>query len=109
MEMHRMEGLWDCPSCGTNGIKARFDSCPNCGKVRGIETLFYLPDDTRAAILCEEEAAKTTNEPDWLCSYCGTYNRSTNETCHQCGGLHVHSKENYGTLNKLTGLLFRKK
>ena len=58
MEERRIEGLWDCVSCGTKGIKARYDACVSCGKPRGMETVFYLPDDLAAATLTEEEKAK---------------------------------------------------
>ena len=73
MLQKRVEGLWDCAYCGTKGIKARYDTCQGCGKARGIDTVFYLPDDLEAATLTREEEAKTTNEPDWLCDYCDTY------------------------------------
>ena len=68
---NRIEGLWDCVYCGKVGIKARYDTCPSCGKPRGIENVFYLPDDIKAAILTKEEEKKTSNGPDWLCEYCG--------------------------------------
>lgn len=92
----RIEGLWDCAYCGQKGIKARFDTCISCGRPRGVETCFYLPDDMEAAALTEEEKAKTTNEPDWLCPYCGAYNRSNTIKCNKCGAAKSDSKTNYG-------------
>lgn len=109
MEEKRIEGLWDCEYCGQTGIKARYDACTSCERPRGIETMFYLPDDLEAATLTEEEKAKTTNEPDWLCEYCGAYNKSTASSCEKCGGDKESSKYNYGMLHKLTGKLFGKK
>ncbi len=109
MEERRIEGLWDCVCCGQKGIKARFDTCTSCGKARGIETYFYLPDDLNAATLTNEEKAKTTNAPDWLCEYCGAYNRADVTCCEKCGGEKSVSKYNYGMLHKLTGKLFGKK
>lgn len=109
MEEKRIEGLWDCAYCQQKGIKARFDACPCCGKARGIETMFYLPDDLESATLTREEAAKTTNEPDWLCDYCGAYNSSDKSSCARCGANNSTSKSNYGTMHKLTGKFFKRK
>lgn len=109
MEEHRVEGLWDCVYCNTKGIKARYDKCTACGKARGIETYFYLPDNLEAATLSKEEAARTTDEPDWLCDYCGAYNSSNELHCESCGADKNLSKSNYGILHKLTGKLFGKR
>lgn len=109
MEENRVEGLWDCVCCGQKAIKARFDACTSCGKARGIETIFYLPDNLKEATLSAEERAKTTDAPDWLCEYCGAYNRSDVDVCSKCGGNRAESKQNYGMLHKLTGMLFGKK
>lgn len=100
MEAKRIEGLWDCKYCGQRGIKARFDACASCGKPRGIETIFYLPDHMEEAVLTEEEACKTTNEPDWMCDYCGSYNRSDRFLCEKCGSSKSESTKNYGTIHK---------
>ena len=108
MEKKRIEGLWDCPSCGTIGIKGREDKCPNCGKVRDKDVYFYLPEDTWSATLTKAEAAKTTDEPDWLCAYCGCLNSSAISVCRQCDGPRTDSKKNYGTIHKLTGMFFRR-
>ncbi len=108
MEEKRIEGLWDCAYCGQKAIKARFDTCMSCGKSRGIETLFYLPENPDAAVLTQEEKAKTTNAPDWLCSYCGSYNRSDVSSCVKCGGNRAESKSDYGMLHKLTGRFFKR-
>ena len=109
MEEQRIEGLWDCTACGNNGIRARFDSCPGCGKARGIETEFYLPDDLNSAALTAEEAAKTTNAPDWVCEFCSSLNRSDVQICSKCGGDRTQSRQDYGMLHKLTGKLFKKR
>ena len=106
MEVKRIEGLWDCKYCGQRAIKARFDTCTSCGKPRGIENIFYLPDNIEEAVLTKEEALKTTNEPDWLCEYCGSYNSSNELVCEKCASNKSESKKNYGTIHKLTGKLF---
>lgn len=109
MEERRIEGLWDCAYCGRKAIKARYDACMSCGRPRGIDTLFYLPEDLDAATLTQEEKAKTTNAPDWLCDYCGSYNRADISRCAKCGGDRTESKSDYGMLHKLTGILFGRK
>ena len=106
MEVKRVEGLWDCVFCASKAIRAGLDTCPNCGKPRGEETVFYLPTDIESATLSKEEAEKTTNRPDWLCEYCGAYNRSDAVVCKKCGSAQKESKLNYGRLHKLTGKLF---
>ncbi|WP_026657924.1 hypothetical protein [Butyrivibrio sp. AC2005] len=106
MEQKRIEGLWDCVFCETKMIRARYEACPNCGKPRGIDTLFYLPDDIMAATLTGEETKKTTNEPDWLCEYCDHYNRSDEPVCIKCGAPRDRGGETYGTIHHLTGKEF---
>ncbi|MBR3645733.1 MAG: hypothetical protein IKN54_04885 [Lachnospiraceae bacterium] len=109
MEKKRIEGLWDCKYCGSVSIKARYASCPQCSRARGPETVFYLPDDIESAVLTKEEAEKTSNGPDWLCEYCGSYNRCDREECSNCGSPRSEAKTNYGLLHRLTGLSFKKK
>ena len=108
MNENRIEGLWDCAYCGNTKIRARFTECEQCGSPRGPETQFYLPTDLKAATLTKEEAAKTTNEPDWLCAYCNTYNRSDALVCKGCGGSKTEADGNYGSRNRLTGKSFWK-
>lgn len=108
MQESRIEGLWDCVYCDTKGIKARFDTCPACNKGRGIDCIFYLPEDLSSATLSKEEASHTTNMPDWLCGYCDTYNKSDVNLCKKCGALKDSSTGDYGFFHKLTGNLFNK-
>lgn len=105
MNEKRIEGLWDCAYCCQKAIRARYDTCTSCGRARGLETFFYLPEDPDAAALTQEEKEKTTNEPDWLCEYCGAYNRADRAVCEKCGGEKSASGTNYGRLHKLTGNL----
>jgi len=108
MEKKRIEGLWDCAYCGRTGLKARVDKCDKCGHPRGPEIRFYLPTDIQAATLTKEEAEKTTNEPDWLCAYCNSYNSSNETVCEGCGASKEESAQNYGSINKVTGKSFFK-
>ncbi len=100
MEQKRIEGLWDCVFCGSRAIRARYATCPNCGKSRGIDTEFYLPDDLEEATLTQEQAKKTTDSPDWLCEYCDSYNRSDAKFCKKCGAPREESRDDYATLHK---------
>lgn len=79
-----IEGLWDCPYCDTKGIRGRERVCPVCSKERGEHTKFYMgnPDDY---VVPETEAKKISKEPDWLCSYCDSYNVATSKKCYNCG------------------------
>ena len=106
MEQKRIEGLWDCSYCGQKGIRARFTECQSCGSPRNISTRFYLPTDLQAAALREEEAAKTTNEPDWLCSFCETYNRADALVCKGCGAAKEEAKGSYASFHQETGRSF---
>ncbi len=103
MEAQRIEGRWDCAYCGRTGIRARFDTCVACGKPRGKETFFYLPSNKEEAVLTKEEAEQTTNAPDWLCAYCGSYNRSDAPFCKKCGASQEESTGDYGSFHRLTG------
>jgi len=88
-----IEGLWDCPYCDTKGIRGRERVCPVCSKERGEHTKFYMgnPDDY---VVPEAEAKKISKEPDWLCSYCDSYNVATSKKCFNCG----HEKDS-GDIN----------
>ncbi len=99
MTSKRIEGLWDCSYCGQKGVRARFDRCPGCGSARRADTMFYLPSDTEAAVLSDEEAAKTSAGPDWLCDFCGSLNRSDAAFCKGCGSAKEEAVHDYATLH----------
>jgi hypothetical protein len=77
------EGRWNCPVCGSVQL-GRNKVCTQCGRPRGDDVEFYLPEDepevTDAARLTEAEAG-----PDWHCEHCGADNRGDQPHCHQCG------------------------
>lgn len=78
-----IEKLWDCKYCGTKGIGGSKRECPNCGKVRDVDTVFYMPNEVK--YVPEEEASKINRNPDWLCQYCDTLNSASETVCKQCG------------------------
>jgi len=77
-------GVWDCPACGTKGIRGDVYDCPNCGRVRADDVRFYLPTDavevTDAAGIAAAKAGA-----DWECEYCGNLNKATSGSCEKCG------------------------
>ena len=84
-------GYWDCPYCDEKGILGTLRECPHCGKPRGNDTKFYMKSQTHEEIVkngeyvSEEQAQKKGKGADWLCSYCGSYNSSTEKICKGCG------------------------
>ena len=38
-------GYWDCPFCGSKGIRGDVVNCPSCGRARG-DVQFYMKDYT---------------------------------------------------------------
>ena len=92
MKPRLLEKLWDCPYCGTVGIKGRYAECPHCGTRRegGIE--FYRKELSYV----DEETAKTINRnPDWCCSYCNGLNSDDYKECQTCGATRESSDKNY--------------
>lgn len=78
---YQVEGYWDCPACGTKGIRGRHRECPNCGKARGEDVKFYLDGEVN-----ESQAIINGNtRPDWLCPFCSTYNSDSATKCTSCG------------------------
>lgn len=76
-------GLWDCPACGTKGVRGDVYTCPNCGRVRADDVKFYLPADavevTDAAGIAAAKAGA-----DWQCDYCGNLNAAGSASCEKC-------------------------
>jgi hypothetical protein len=78
------EGAWDCPACGRKGNRGAEKFCGGCGRPRGPDVKFYLPDEapevTDAAALKHAEAGA-----DWICPYCNADNPAANDFCSGCG------------------------
>lgn len=86
------EGRWDCPTCGTEGIRGRFTSCRSCGTPRPEGVRFYLPEDepevTEAELLRQADVGA-----DWICEHCGSGTRADLEECAGCGAPRGSSPE----------------
>ena len=91
-----IEGRWDCSSCDTKGILGRYRECPNCGKPRGEDVKFYLPD--KKDYVPEEQAEKINRNPNWLCEFCGSYNSDDLDRCKSCGA--ERGSKNYFDVQK---------
>ena len=98
-------GYWDCPICGTKGIRGDVQNCPSCGRARG-DVKFYMKNYTEGEIreenergdieyLSEEEAKYVSNNPDWYCSFCNSLNSDNAEFCSNCGASRKDSESNY--------------
>lgn len=94
-----IEGFWDCPYCDTKGIRGSVRVCPTCGKPRGEDTKFYInkPEEN---VVDEKKAEDAKKGPDWLCSYCDSYNPADVETCRNCG--HGRDEEDKDYFEKQT-------
>ena len=79
-----IEGLWDCKYCDLKGIGGSKRECPSCGKVRDVNTKFYMPSE-KTMYVPEDEAKKINRNPDWVCPYCDTLNSDSFSVCQQCG------------------------
>ena len=96
---------WDCPVCGSKGIRGDVTNCPSCGRARG-EVQFYMKgytegetreENERADVeyLDEEQAKYVSKNPDWYCSFCNSLNSDNAEFCSNCGSSRADSEANY--------------
>ena len=95
-----VEGRWKCPYCKTEEILGRYQVCPNCGRQRDKDFKPTLPKDIKNNYVTDEEAKKLNKNPDWMCSYCQSYNSDNNDTCTCCGASRVESDGNYFDIQK---------
>lgn len=77
------EGRWDCPTCGSIGLRGTDKACPNCGNSRPEGIRFYLPHD-EPEVQDEQKLSRARVGADWLCEYCGASNPADAEICNQC-------------------------
>lgn len=96
-----VEGLWDCPYCGSKKIRASLKNCPHCGHPQDENTKFYLPD--AITYVPEEEASKISRNPDWRCSFCGSLNKDTDNNCRSCNATKEDSEKNYFEMRQEQG------
>ena len=98
-------GYWDCPFCGSQGIRGDVVNCPSCGRARG-DVKFYMKnvaegetreEGQRADIeyIAEEKAKYISKNPDWYCSFCNSLNSDNAQFCSNCGASRADSESNY--------------
>ncbi len=96
---------WDCPVCGSKGIRGDVTNCPSCGRARG-EVQFYMKGYTEGETreenersdveyLDEEQAKYVSKNPDWYCSFCNSLNSDNAEFFINCGSSRADSEANY--------------
>ena len=96
-----VEGLWDCPYCGSKKIRASLKNCPHCGHPQDENTKFYLPD--AITYVPDEKASKISRNPDWQCSFCGSLNKDTDNNCRNCNATKDDSEKNYFEMRQEQG------
>ncbi|MFL5318745.1 MAG: hypothetical protein ACJ790_03755 [Myxococcaceae bacterium] len=87
-----IEGTWNCTSCDSKGILARFKKCPTCNNPRedGAETNFDFGETDADGRLRREgvtdEKAQEVGKlgPDWFCAFCAASNRDDAVKCKNC-------------------------
>ena len=62
--------------------RGRYRECPNCGKPRGEDVQFYLKEYGEEYALKDDD---TSDNPDWFCEYCSSYNPDGAAKCLSCG------------------------
>lgn len=79
------EGLWDCTSCGSKGIRGGERSCKACGSPRADDVKFYLPQQGAAPVVTDAARVQEAKAgEDWYCEHCGGGNRAAEAKCRQC-------------------------
>ncbi len=91
-----IEGYWDCAFCDTKEIPGREKKCPNCGKPRGEDVIFYMKDTKNYV---DDKNRGQFSGQSWYCSYCDTLNDSNAKFCTGCGASHEDSEKNYFDLH----------
>lgn len=94
MSGRRVEGYWDCNHCGTKGIGGLTKTCPKCGHPQAKGLKFYVKKGPQNYL--DHEVAKNYGKgADWVCAFCGSYNRYNDVTCRNCGAGKADSEEDY--------------
>ncbi len=76
------EGKWVCPNCGSENPGSSM-KCPGCGQTR--EEVDFIYDEEGRTVTDEDELREALDGPDWICAYCDTSNRHSDQVCSQCG------------------------
>ena len=89
----KIYGYWDCKYCGTKAIRGDNRNCPNCNHARDGDIKFYMLSEND--YVEQENLHKFSEQPDWLCQYCNSYNPSNANACLSCGASKNSKKRDY--------------
>ncbi len=84
-------GYWDCPYCGTKGIRGDNKKCTYCGIQIPPNTKFYIKNDMHEQV----EQSKLDDRASWICEYCDTQNPAAANYCQNCGSPKDDAKRDY--------------
>ena len=88
-----IEGVWDCPYCGTTDIGGLTKHCPECGHPQDKGTKFRM--GTKKHYLSDDEIESVGTSPDWACDYCGSLNNAKYIYCSNCGASREKGNKDY--------------
>lgn len=93
MTRKRIEGYWVCSHCGKT-VGGLTKKCPGCGnpQSKGVK---FDPKGGPKRYLEPEIAKEYGKGADWVCAYCGSYNRYNKLVCENCGAGKADSEEDY--------------
>ena len=81
-EARQFWAYWDCKHCGSKGFRGDVTECPNCGRVRDKDVVFYKKEGPVEYV---ENAHELPREENWICSFCDSQNPANVSVCGQCG------------------------
>ncbi len=94
MARRRIEGFWTCSYCGAKGIGGLTKTCPNCGNPQAKGLKFEVKGGSKK-YLSPEIAENYGKGADWVCAYCGSYNRYNDEVCRNCASEKATAESDY--------------
>jgi hypothetical protein len=77
-------GRWDCRYCGHKGNLGPDKNCVACGRPRGNDVKFYLPEGA-PEVTDPAEISRSEAGPDWICDHCRASNAANINRCQGCG------------------------
>lgn len=85
-------GRWDCNACGHKGNLGPNLKCEKCNSPRPKNVKFYLSSDSEI-VTDKKKIAEAKAGADWVCSYCESHNKATDQKCRSCGATNKASEE----------------
>ena len=79
------EGKWRCVRCASVNL-GRNVNCLTCGVKRSEDVVFFLDDDA-SEVSDKQFLNQAAAGADWICLYCGSNCRASENQCSGCGSL----------------------